>query len=450
MSKGSTTRETRGSGRARRNNTIRAFLYRNSVHRGAERAALGRGKDRREHDMELRPKDPTKIRADALRMAVKKLDAGCGECAQSYVKLAKQHGATDGEIRLVLPGRELTPTYSSPIVVPKRNLWVASSLVGGVASARALSPGPWQHTLTPSNAPPNAKLPLSPAEVQSLKGVQNADPNEYGIDSNTTAGLGGMPTNFYIGEMSCGTCECSGSGCSSCPCAFNTGAANAAGPYHTYGYHLLLGPGLAPHGVGAHDWGYNQGNTAVAAWGSGAYKNYVYGQTIFADVESNGSGATNGWGTGGSGSNQAYNLDVLNGFLNAINDSALTPGLYLRPSNYNLFPNNPTTSQAFVFWVTGTVCGNLGICCPAVTESGCGCSPCDPNCSTLTPVADNWNSHAKKACFANHGSVLWQYWQSQCGACCDCSGYCYSCNGDFDYSDQDPYIDFSPVGCTPC
>ena len=48
--------------------------------------------------MNLRPRDSASIRVDALRMATKKISEGCTGCGESYIELARQHGATAAEL----------------------------------------------------------------------------------------------------------------------------------------------------------------------------------------------------------------------------------------------------------------------------------------------------------------------------------------------------------------
>lgn len=45
-------------------------------------------------EMTLRPRDPRKVRTDAIQMAVKKARAGCWPCAEGYFNLARENGAT--------------------------------------------------------------------------------------------------------------------------------------------------------------------------------------------------------------------------------------------------------------------------------------------------------------------------------------------------------------------
>ncbi len=46
----------------------------------------------------LRDKPPEQVKADALRLALRKNDEGCQPCARAYLDLARRHGATDAEM----------------------------------------------------------------------------------------------------------------------------------------------------------------------------------------------------------------------------------------------------------------------------------------------------------------------------------------------------------------
>ncbi len=52
------------------------------------------------------------IRADAIKMAIKKGTEGCHGCAQSYFDLARKHGATEEEIQQTI---EISPTLNSDL-----------------------------------------------------------------------------------------------------------------------------------------------------------------------------------------------------------------------------------------------------------------------------------------------------------------------------------------------
>lgn len=52
--------------------------------------------------MMFRQRDPIRIREDALHMAMKKAQISCRSCATSYLELARQHGATEEQIRFAI------------------------------------------------------------------------------------------------------------------------------------------------------------------------------------------------------------------------------------------------------------------------------------------------------------------------------------------------------------
>jgi hypothetical protein len=247
-----------------------------------------------------------------------------------------------------------------------------------------------------------------------------------------------MPTNFYIGEIGYGTCsDCGPCGGYAC---FNVHSANLAGAAYTYAYWGLEGPTLTPVGSTPYAWGRAQGNAAVDAWANGPYWPYLYTLTLFADIEA----GFGGW----IGATQADAQQVLNGFLDGIIANPysypLNAGVYINardingPNNYFFGPNY-TPSQPFVFWPTGTVCG-LSICDSATG----GCVPCNPVCTPLSTVQNNWNTTIQNACWAGQGAVIWQFWISSCDNSV--------CAGDFDYTPQSGNTSFSNVACSgsPC
>jgi hypothetical protein len=401
--------------------------------------------------MNLRARPSASIRVDALRMATKKIASGCTGCGESYIELARKHGATEGEIAAAKI--QVAPVSSAGSINISENssprttkIWTPSggslrrnaSRIG-ISIAAAAGAVSLDNRLAFAGGPKKGRShPPPPPKVW---------PDPFGVDGATSPGIGGMPTNFYIAEMgfglysNCGPCAngttsgCpSGGACGSTGTAcFVTSTANAAGIYYTHGYWGLQGPGVRGS-YGPYAWGKAQAQAAVNAWLNGPYATYIYGQTIFADVE----GGFCGWNSG-----SAYwsdNQNTLNGFLTYIagqTQYGLNPGVYINTGDVN-GPNNAyfgpsyTPSKSFVFWPTGTVCG-VGECGPAVN----GCAPCNPNCNTLTPVINNWNAHAQYACFAGQGSVVWQFWISGCG-----------CGGDFDYSPQSGYVNFNAAGCS--
>src|SRR5215216_6496258 len=57
--------------------------------------------------MRFRPRSPTDIRVSAMKAGVSKLDAGCSPCAESYFKLAQDHGASNEDIAKLVGRRAL-------------------------------------------------------------------------------------------------------------------------------------------------------------------------------------------------------------------------------------------------------------------------------------------------------------------------------------------------------
>lgn len=98
-----------------------------------------------------RARDSKKIRRDALRMARTKLQEGCEGCAAGYLALARQHGATDGEVEQVL---------SQSGELSRREL-----LTKVAALSSALVAG----TFLPATAPADAK---NTTGITSLRGAQ--------------------------------------------------------------------------------------------------------------------------------------------------------------------------------------------------------------------------------------------------------------------------------------
>lgn len=83
----------------------------------------------------IRPRDPARIRADALRVGAEKQLAGCDACAEGYFALARQHGATDEDIR-----RALSEACRNAEQIPvSRRAFLKATAAGaaGVAAAAA-------------------------------------------------------------------------------------------------------------------------------------------------------------------------------------------------------------------------------------------------------------------------------------------------------------------------
>jgi len=155
----------------------------------------------------LKPRTPTQIRLDALRMGCKKASKGCATCAEKYFALARLYGASEEEI--------LTARQAAQIRKPglqRRDLikYAVTGAGGLITAATAII------SLTSS-------------------GPTRASSAYFGIDSNTTICCQ-MPLHFYIGRMGYGLYP------DAYYYAFNTAMARHAGHTSTFGYWGVQGP----------------------------------------------------------------------------------------------------------------------------------------------------------------------------------------------------------------
>jgi len=330
----------------------------------------------------LQQRESERIRQDAIQMAMKKADAGCLPCVKGYLELARQHGATEEEFRLAIAHASQIPGKG----VSRRNLL---KLAFGVAAGLTLS------------------LP------ELLAGTARADSSFWGTDTNT-ATCCGLPQNMYLGHLGAGTATGDTSN-------FNTSAAQAAGNSSTYAYWDVEGPDQAS-GTDPYSWGHQQGQIAANEWTNNPNANYVGGTTIFADIEQ----MNPGWS-----SDQSKNQAVFQGFLDSIQNSSLTPGVYISPNTWQVFfGSGYAPNQNFVLWITG---------CQTCAVS---CRPCD-SCTDTPSQVQNLLPTVSQIYLGGSGAVVWQYWIGSC-AC-----------GDFDVAIQDPSGGFTPVAgpiyqCSGC
>ncbi len=310
--------------------------------------------------MLLRPRASEQIRVDAIEMGLQKVKHGCLPCADNYFELAKQHGATEEEIRHAL--ERATKTTSTGL--SRRELLKIAAATGLALGTAGLHTGSAQALST-----------------------------WWGTDSNTQTCCG-MPQHFYIGRMGYGS-EPVGD-----PHFFNTTAAQRAGLNHTYGYWGVVGPTIRPSGKSPYAWGQQQADHAWNARHNGPNASHLGGLTVFGDVEP----GFGGWSFGNYGPNQA----TINGFLAelfAITPHYVWPGLYISPYYWTLLLGQgfrPTT--AFVLWVTG---------CDTCGRDICG--PCVSSCNTLTTVQRRLSTTVVKVGLGGMSPVLWQYWLGGCG-----------------------------------
>jgi AhpD family alkylhydroperoxidase len=331
----------------------------------------------------LRPRHSLQVRADALKMAVRKAKTGCHPCVQGYFELAQKHGATEEEIARALAAAH---AVSKQGISRRRLLQLSAALAAGATFAA----GDFL--------------------------AQRADASTYfwGTDSNSASMLE-IPQNFYIGRFGYGT---TGSAY-----FFNTGAAQVAGKNSTYMYWGLEGPELAPPGISFYSWGREQASAALNQRYNNPNAAFVGGYTIFGDIEA----GFGGWTVGSSA--YSSNQEVVQGFLDGIaaahtSSAPFYPGIYISPLDWrNYVGTYFRPARSFVLWITGCYSCNRSIC-----------APCDDTCWTTLTTVESLLPTVTSTILGGSHAVLWQYWLDPP---CDC--------GDFNVAIQDPASGFRPV-----
>lgn len=159
----------------------------------------------------LSQRDPAHTRRNAIKMAIRKAQAGCPSCAQKYFQFAQEQGATEEEINFAInSAAESRETRMSRRDILK--LAAATAVGAALGTDMFLS---------------------QDAEAYS---------SYWGTDSNSQSCCG-IPQNFYIGRFGYGT--------TSSTYYFNVNAAKAAGLYGTYEYWGVVGPTAGPKNLTA-------------------------------------------------------------------------------------------------------------------------------------------------------------------------------------------------------
>jgi hypothetical protein len=364
---------------------------------------------------QIRRRDAAEIRERALATAVVKHAQGCLSCAESYLDLAREHGATEADIAHAArhagmpaaPGA-ITPGAMSGGIpglsgIGRRRLLclAATAVVAGVAGNLLLT--------GKAHADPPPRRPiLDPAAKESHNDDTGLPTAFFGVDSCTPPSRGavsGMPLQFYIGEL--GATQ-HGAGC------FNVDTATHVNPAFTHGYWGVCGPNAMPPDVTDPAlFGQQQALAAINAWNLNPT---VGGRTLFADIES-------GFGGWGSPAAPGDHVALVNAFLQQVAAAGFVPGIYINHSERDAwFPENYVAPVPFVYWVAG---GRL---------AGTMCAPCQDGCDTLRPVVEAWTSVVQGDAFGGMSPVVWQYWLSGSG-----------CGGDFNFSPQSGYSAFLPL-----
>ncbi len=359
-----------------------------------------------------RQRDVVSIRADAINMAIKKALEGCLGCAESYFKLARQHGATEEDIE-----RAITDALDEGrLRVSRRDVLKLAAL--GAASLAVVNP-----TLDLTVASASTSL-------------------YFGTDGNANSCCG-IPQDFYVGQLGHGLTT------TNPPVAFNPTGARQAGYNQSYAYWTLEGPINNPHkptNVSPAAWGQMQGQAAVNAYNSGQYASYVGGTTLFADIEQ----GNYGWDD--NPKDHPASQQTVQAFLDYIG-TYFVIGVYTSAYFWrNYIGTGYRTSHPFVLWLTGC---HL---CNSITSA-----PCNPNAAgTQGQVNNALNAQPPITQVVLGGSqmVLWQYYisdpsircqdNSNPSVVCENCG-CYHPNNDpnqfadWDVAIQDPKIAFIPI-----
>lgn len=344
----------------------------------------------------LLQRDSEKIRRDAIATGIKKAKNQCLSCADGYFELAREHGATEEEIKLALEeaaqrrGQNLSRRDLIKVLAASGITLATAGLLTGTAHADQF--GDW-----------------------------------YGTDSNTRSlTSGGLQQDFYIGRMGQALDFDTNSYAFNRAAAADTKPRQGGANTHSFGYWAVHGPqsGNKPSNLTNYQWGAAQADKAYDAWWHCPNQDLIGGATIFGQVEPE----TAGWISGVINNNR----DVVNGFMDelfTIVPENTWPGLYITPNNWQniLEPDFHSfrTNTNFVLWMSGLdTCGS-DICAPCAA------------CATQPTVHNRFQNFLNNG--VNLGSmvpVVWQYWIS--------GGYpCGSC-GDFDVTRQDTDA-FTPV-----
>lgn len=335
--------------------------------------------------MQKRLRGSEEILNDSIEMALKKADEGCLNCAEGYFTLAKKNGATEEILERAIERH----TNSKVGKLSRRDLLKLASL--GAAALTASSIG------------------LKTANAYSYYwGTDGLSPSSQGI-----------PQNFYIGQTGFGApYSYSGNGAVTTT-YFNNSAASQAGSQRTYLYWGVKGPASKPGSLNAYNWGVAQGNDAVNSWFAHPSSPYIYGRTIFGDIEET---AFPGW----AASSQTDNRLTFQGFIDAIATSTrynYQPGIYISPYNWSQFYGTSfRPTRYFVLWTTG---------CRTCTIS------CHPtfSCNTMTDVQNNVVPTTANVVLGGSQMVISQYYTTDCPD---------NANADWDVSIQNPYDTFFP------
>lgn len=220
----------------------------------------------------------------------------------------------------------------------------------------------------------------------------------YGSDGSGAGNSCG--NHFYIGELGGGTIIGAGDQCGYQVAAgsFNSTLAESVAKNTglTYGYWFLVGPkfyngckGATTTGE-AYDWGQQQAAQALEAWNQ---QRYVYGLTIFADIEH----PENYWKDTYGYYDQSLNQSVVTGYLAHLTASNFLKGVYSAPCAWET--------------IMGASFGLSSDVTEWSYEYSYGSNPGCTEMSSISPASCGSTDQSAQG-FAGLIPSIWQYYQS--------------------------------------
>ncbi len=140
----------------------------------------------------LRQRSPARVRADAIRMGVRKLRAGCTSCADGYFKLAMDNGASEAEVQAALAREKRRDPHND--LSRRQVLKTAGATVAGLATS--LVAGGFLPGLASA-----AAAPASAGSVHWLLGLTGAPPGTGGPQQTSLAGPLSMVGFDGVGDV---------------------------------------------------------------------------------------------------------------------------------------------------------------------------------------------------------------------------------------------------------
>jgi hypothetical protein len=285
--------------------------------------------------------------------------------------------------------------------------------------------------------PKNKLLSHLGIKSQQAQLAQAAGTYYYGSNSPIVRSPYYWGHDFFIGKTGVGTAVYEDG-------SFDTGEASAAGIYKTHEYWILKGPAyylaanyrksVPPYDIDYKAWGAAQARAACEHYfDTSGHITYVYGKTIFADIEGVLNDADHydqqrddGWETPNA-VNQTNDQLILQGWLEEIYSHIhidrygnrtwprFIPGVYITPGKWNeWFGSDYRPSLPFVVWAADiAACGGCPTCRNCAGDYSPMCANCHPTGSNpQNPMGDAaaLMDNVKLTKVGGFNTIIWQYW----------------------------------------